>query len=57
MNMMLKGQVKRSGRSDAPGQAKFVESLFRLAAQIRVTQDSLQLKIIFGNTTLWRGQQ
>lgn len=32
MNMMRKWQVKRLGRSDAMGQAKFVESLFQMAA-------------------------
>lgn len=32
VNMMRKGQVKRLERSDAIGHAKFVESLFRLAA-------------------------
>jgi IS6 family transposase len=32
MNMIRKGQVKRLDRSDAMGQAKFVESLFRIAA-------------------------
>jgi transposase-like protein len=32
MNMMRKGQVKRLDRSDAMGQAKFVESLFQIAA-------------------------
>jgi IS6 family transposase len=32
MNMMRKGQVKRLAGSDAQGQAKFVESLFRIAA-------------------------
>jgi IS6 family transposase len=32
MHMMRKGQVKRLDRNDAIGQAKFVESLFRLAA-------------------------
>jgi len=32
MNMMRKGQVKRLARSDAQGQAKFVASLFQLAA-------------------------
>jgi transposase-like protein len=32
MNMMRKGQVKRLARSDAQGQAKFVESLFGVAA-------------------------
>lgn len=32
MNKMRKGQVKRLDRSDAIGQAKFVESLFRLVA-------------------------
>src|SRR5947208_7786029 len=32
MNMMRKGQVKRLDRSDAMGQAKFVESLFLIAA-------------------------
>jgi len=31
MNMIRKGQVKRSDRSDAMGQAKFVESLFQMA--------------------------
>jgi len=32
VNMMRKGQVKRLDRSDAIGQAKFVESLFAIAA-------------------------
>jgi transposase-like protein len=32
MNMMRKGQVKRLGRRDAVGQAKFVESLFYVTA-------------------------
>lgn len=32
MNMIRKGQVKRLERSDAMGQAKFVESLFQIAA-------------------------
>ncbi len=32
MNMMRKGQVKRLAGSDARGQAKFVESLFGIAA-------------------------
>jgi transposase, IS6 family len=32
MNMMRKGQVKRLDRSDAIGQAKFVASLFQVAA-------------------------
>jgi transposase-like protein len=32
VNMMRKGQVKRLDRSDAMGQAKFVESLFQAAA-------------------------
>jgi transposase-like protein len=32
MNMMRKGQVKRLDRDDAVGQAKFVESLFGIAA-------------------------
>jgi transposase, IS6 family len=32
MNMIRKGQVKRLDRSDAIGQAKFVESLFGIAA-------------------------
>lgn len=32
MHMMRKGQVKRLGRNDAAGQAKFVESLFPVAA-------------------------
>jgi IS6 family transposase len=31
-HMMRKGQVKRLDRSDAAGQAKFVESLFGIAA-------------------------
>jgi hypothetical protein len=30
--MIRKGQVKRLDRSDAQGQAKFVESLFQVAA-------------------------
>jgi IS6 family transposase len=32
MNMMRKGQVKRVSRGDAQGQAKFVASLFQIAA-------------------------
>jgi IS6 family transposase len=32
VNMMRKGQVKRLGRTDNNGQAKFVESLFLMAA-------------------------
>ncbi len=32
INMMRKGQVKRLVGSDATGQAKFVASLFRIAA-------------------------
>jgi IS6 family transposase len=32
LHMMRKGQVKRIGGSDAMGQAKFVESLFGVAA-------------------------
>ena len=32
VNMMRKGQVKRLDGSNAMGQAKFVESLFRIAA-------------------------
>jgi transposase-like protein len=32
VNMMRKGQVKRLDRNDAQGQAKFVESLFLVAA-------------------------
>ncbi len=32
MHMMRKGQVKRLDRDDAVGQAKFVESLFQIAA-------------------------
>jgi transposase-like protein len=32
VNMMRKGQVKRLSGSDAMGQAKFVKSLFRIAA-------------------------
>ena len=32
MRMMRKGQVKRLGGRDAIGQAKFVESLFGVAA-------------------------
>jgi transposase, IS6 family len=32
LNMMRKGQVKRLDRSDAAGQAKFVASLFQIAA-------------------------
>lgn len=32
MNMIRKGQVKRLDRSDAMGKARFVESLFRVAA-------------------------
>jgi IS6 family transposase len=32
VNMIRKGQVKRLDRSDVMGQAKFVESLFQIAA-------------------------
>lgn len=32
LHMMWKGQVKRLDRNDAVGQAKFVESLFSVAA-------------------------
>ena len=32
MNMMRKGQLKRIGRDDVVGQAKFVQSLFQIAA-------------------------
>jgi hypothetical protein len=32
MHMIRKGQVKRLDRNDAMGQAKFVESLFHVAA-------------------------
>jgi transposase-like protein len=32
MNMMRKSQVKRLSRSDAQGQAKFVQGLFQVAA-------------------------
>jgi IS6 family transposase len=32
MHMIRKGQVKRLDKSDAIGQAKFVESLFQIAA-------------------------
>src|SRR5689334_2185226 len=32
MHMMRKGQVKRLDRNDAVGQAKFIESLFQIAA-------------------------
>jgi hypothetical protein len=32
MNMMRKGQVKRLSGDDARGQAKFVASLFQVAA-------------------------
>ena len=32
VNMIRKGQVKRLDRSDAMGQAKFVETLFEIAA-------------------------
>jgi hypothetical protein len=32
INMMRKGQVKRLDKSDAMGQAKFVASLFQVAA-------------------------
>jgi transposase, IS6 family len=32
INMMRKGQVKRLDKSDAMGQAKFVASLFQIAA-------------------------
>jgi IS6 family transposase len=32
MNMVRKGQVKRLDRSDAEGHAKFVASLFQIAA-------------------------
>src|SRR3954469_5143597 len=39
MNMMRKGQVKRLDRSDAMGQAKFVESLFQIAVVLQKFSD------------------
>jgi transposase-like protein len=32
MNMIRRGQLKRIGRDDVPGQEKFVDSLFDVAA-------------------------
>jgi transposase-like protein len=46
VNMMRRGQVKRLAGSDAQGQAKFVASLFHLAARKRVADDLLRSTII-----------
>ncbi len=45
--MVRKGQVKRLDRGDAVGQAKFVESLFHLAAQQNSLAKLSRLKIFF----------
>lgn len=46
MNMMRKGQVKRSAGSESQGQANFVASLFGNAAQAQSSHDILWLKQI-----------
>jgi transposase-like protein len=46
MNMMRKGQVKRLDASDIQGQAKFVASLFQVAAWRKLVNDFARLKII-----------
>lgn len=47
MHMMRKGQVKRLSGNEAQGQAKFVASLFGIAAPACSYHDLLWLKPIF----------
>jgi transposase-like protein len=47
LSMIRKGQVKRLARSDAQGQAKFVASLFRIAAWGKTFEELQRPKIIF----------
>ena len=45
--MMRKGQIKRLNKNDAMGQAKFVESLFQIAAQGKTLVALSRLQQIF----------
>jgi hypothetical protein len=47
MHMMRKGQIKRFDGRDTMGQAKFVESLFRIAAWLKADPVSSRLKLYF----------
>lgn len=47
INMMRKGQVKRLGGKDAAGQAKFVESLFGVAASSKKSKALVRLNTMF----------
>jgi hypothetical protein len=46
MNVIRKGQVKRLDRSDVTGQAKFVASLFGVAAYSNALEELSRLKLI-----------
>ena len=52
--MMRKGQLKRSGGKDAAGQAKFVATLFRVAAWQK-SNTSLRLSNDFSKYCVERG--
>jgi len=54
LHMMRKGQVKRSGGKDAAGQAKFVATLFRVAAWQK-SNTSLRLSNDFSKYCVERG--
>jgi hypothetical protein len=45
--MIRKGQVKRLNRNDATGQAKFVESLFQIAAKRKFLKSLLRPELFF----------
>jgi IS6 family transposase len=47
VNMLRKGQVKRLDGRDAQGQAKFVESLFGVAAWRNILEELSRFKLIF----------
>ena len=51
MNMIREGQVKRIARADLQGPAKFVASLFQIAAQVRLSSKPLGLKFNLCNGT------
>jgi hypothetical protein len=46
INMMRKGQVTRLNRDDALGQAKFVASLFQIAAERNAREELSRVKLI-----------
>jgi IS6 family transposase len=47
MNMIRKGQLKRIGRGDVQGQARFITSLFQIAARLELSATLLCLKTVF----------